>query len=129
MNLSKVEDPASEYASKHLQGRQRYILIRVVRKFHTTQLSLWARSLCSALGELWRGPCSAATWTQHRSSKEAEASSDEELELSLCLSKGCSRGEGTFPGQNHLPQFQAFSLQPGERLIHFSHSAGRRRKL
>ncbi|XP_039937017.2 uncharacterized protein C22orf15 homolog isoform X1 [Hirundo rustica] len=32
MNLSKVEDPASEYASKYLQGRQRYILIRVVRE-------------------------------------------------------------------------------------------------
>ncbi|XP_050836687.1 uncharacterized protein C22orf15 homolog [Serinus canaria] len=32
MNLSKVEDPASEYASKHLQGRQRYILIRAVRE-------------------------------------------------------------------------------------------------
>lgn len=33
MNLSKVEDPASEYASKYLQGRQRYILIRAVREF------------------------------------------------------------------------------------------------
>nr|XP_054501791.1 uncharacterized protein C22orf15 homolog [Agelaius phoeniceus] len=32
MNLSKVEDPASEYASKYLQGRQRYILIRAVRE-------------------------------------------------------------------------------------------------
>ncbi|XP_063272333.1 uncharacterized protein C22orf15 homolog isoform X3 [Prinia subflava] len=32
MNLSKVENPASEYASKYLQGRQRYILIRVVRE-------------------------------------------------------------------------------------------------
>ncbi|XP_023793494.1 uncharacterized protein C22orf15 homolog isoform X2 [Cyanistes caeruleus] len=32
MNLSKVGDPASEYASKYLQGRQRYILIRVVRE-------------------------------------------------------------------------------------------------
>ncbi|XP_063029122.1 uncharacterized protein C22orf15 homolog isoform X2 [Melospiza melodia melodia] len=32
MNLSKVEDPASEYASKHLQGRQRYILVRAVRE-------------------------------------------------------------------------------------------------
>ncbi|XP_053815419.1 uncharacterized protein C22orf15 homolog isoform X3 [Vidua chalybeata] len=32
MNLSKVEDPASEYASKYLQGRQRYILVRAVRE-------------------------------------------------------------------------------------------------
>ncbi|KAM7034237.1 uncharacterized protein C22orf15 homolog isoform 2-T2 [Acridotheres tristis] len=32
MNLSKVEDPASDYASKYLQGRQHYILIRVVRE-------------------------------------------------------------------------------------------------
>ncbi|XP_066055907.1 uncharacterized protein C22orf15 homolog [Chamaea fasciata] len=32
MNLSKVENPASEYASKYLQGRQCYILIRVVRE-------------------------------------------------------------------------------------------------
>ncbi|XP_066187276.1 uncharacterized protein C22orf15 homolog [Sylvia atricapilla] len=32
MNLSKVENPASEYASKYLQGRKCYILIRVVRE-------------------------------------------------------------------------------------------------
>ncbi|XP_032931847.1 uncharacterized protein C22orf15 homolog [Catharus ustulatus] len=32
MNLSKVEDPATEYASKYLQGRQCYILIRAVRE-------------------------------------------------------------------------------------------------
>lgn len=50
MNLSKVEDPASEYASKYLQGRQRYILVRVVRKFlvQMAQLSLWGRK-----GLLW----------------------------------------------------------------------------
>ncbi|XP_014799472.1 PREDICTED: uncharacterized protein C22orf15 homolog [Calidris pugnax] len=32
MNLSKVENPASEFASKYLQERKRYILIRVVRR-------------------------------------------------------------------------------------------------
>ncbi|KAM4890851.1 uncharacterized protein C22orf15 homolog, partial [Sylvia borin] len=32
MNLSKVENPASVYASKYLQGRKCYILIRVVRE-------------------------------------------------------------------------------------------------
>ncbi|XP_013800284.1 uncharacterized protein C22orf15 homolog isoform X2 [Apteryx mantelli] len=30
MNLSKVENPASEFASKYLRERQRYILIRVI---------------------------------------------------------------------------------------------------
>lgn len=45
MNLSKVEDPASEYASKYLWGRQHYIFIRVVCQFlvQTAQLSLWGR--------------------------------------------------------------------------------------
>lgn len=39
MNLSKVADPKSESASKYLQGRKCYILIRIVRKFlvHTAQ--------------------------------------------------------------------------------------------
>ncbi|XP_009584497.1 PREDICTED: uncharacterized protein C22orf15 homolog [Fulmarus glacialis] len=32
MNLSKVENPASEFASKYLRERERYILIRVVRE-------------------------------------------------------------------------------------------------
>nr|XP_009481057.1 PREDICTED: uncharacterized protein C22orf15 homolog [Pelecanus crispus] len=31
MNLSKVENPASEFASKYLQEREHYILIRVIR--------------------------------------------------------------------------------------------------
>ncbi|XP_067406045.1 uncharacterized protein C22orf15 homolog [Emydura macquarii macquarii] len=31
MNLNEVEDPASELASKYLQERQHYILIRVIR--------------------------------------------------------------------------------------------------
>uniref|UniRef100_A0A8C8RZ61 Uncharacterized protein n=1 Tax=Pelusios castaneus TaxID=367368 RepID=A0A8C8RZ61_9SAUR len=31
MNLSEVEDPASELASKYLQERQHYILIKVIR--------------------------------------------------------------------------------------------------
>ncbi|KAM6340321.1 uncharacterized protein C22orf15 homolog [Alca torda] len=31
MNLSKVENPASEFASKYLQERKCYILIRVIR--------------------------------------------------------------------------------------------------
>ncbi|KAM6378056.1 uncharacterized protein C22orf15 homolog [Pluvialis apricaria] len=31
MNLSKAENPASEFASKYLQERKRYILIRVIR--------------------------------------------------------------------------------------------------
>lgn len=99
MNLSKVEDPASEYASKYLQGRQCYILIRVVREFlvQTAQLSLWARR-----GLLWgEGGLQRALFSshlEHRSSEEAEASSEEELELSLC-----PKGEGIFPGQNHLP--------------------------
>uniref|UniRef100_A0A8C3SE35 Uncharacterized protein n=1 Tax=Chelydra serpentina TaxID=8475 RepID=A0A8C3SE35_CHESE len=31
INLSEVESPASELASKYLQERQRYILIRVIR--------------------------------------------------------------------------------------------------
>ncbi|KAM6119935.1 uncharacterized protein C22orf15 homolog [Phoenicopterus ruber ruber] len=31
MNLSKVENPASEFASKYLRERERYILIRVIR--------------------------------------------------------------------------------------------------
>lgn len=100
MNLSKVEDPATEYASKYLQGRQCYILIRAVREFlvQTAQLSLWARR-----GLLWgEGGLQRALFSshlEHRSSEEAEASSDEELELSLCLSKG----RRTFLGQNHLP--------------------------
>ncbi|TRZ20966.1 hypothetical protein HGM15179_006147 [Zosterops borbonicus] len=32
MNLSKVADPKSECASKYLQGRKCYILIRIVRE-------------------------------------------------------------------------------------------------
>ncbi|KAM4763236.1 LOW QUALITY PROTEIN: uncharacterized protein C22orf15 homolog [Cyanocitta cristata] len=32
MNLTKVEDPASEFTSKYLQERQHYILIRAVRE-------------------------------------------------------------------------------------------------
>ncbi|XP_039582105.1 uncharacterized protein C22orf15 homolog isoform X2 [Passer montanus] len=32
MNLSKVEDPASDCASKYLQGRQRYVLVRAARE-------------------------------------------------------------------------------------------------
>lgn len=130
MNLSKVEDAASELSSKYPQERQHYIFIRVVPKFlvETAQLSLWAKKGL-LWGEAWRGALFSSHLDTARSSKEAEASSDEALELSLCLSKGCSREEGTLPGQNHLPQLQAFSLQPGERLIHFSHSAGRRRKL
>uniref|UniRef100_A0A452J7X1 Uncharacterized protein n=1 Tax=Gopherus agassizii TaxID=38772 RepID=A0A452J7X1_9SAUR len=32
MNLSEVKSPASELASKYLQERQHYILIRVIRK-------------------------------------------------------------------------------------------------
>lgn len=42
MNLSKVENPAAEFASKYLRERERYILIRVVRKFlgQTAQFSL-----------------------------------------------------------------------------------------
>ncbi|XP_009685669.1 uncharacterized protein C22orf15 homolog [Struthio camelus] len=35
MNLSKVENPASEFASRYLQERQRYILIRVIREEST----------------------------------------------------------------------------------------------
>ncbi|XP_009462010.1 PREDICTED: uncharacterized protein C22orf15 homolog [Nipponia nippon] len=31
MNLSKVENPASEFASKYLRERERYILIRIIR--------------------------------------------------------------------------------------------------
>lgn len=88
MNLSKVEDPASEYASKYLQGRQRYILVRAARESCAAspgQGLLW--------GQLWGGLCPAATGTQPRSSEKAEASSDEQLELSLRLSKGCSRGK------------------------------------
>ncbi|PKU30088.1 hypothetical protein llap_19609 [Limosa lapponica baueri] len=50
MNLSKVENPASEFASKYLQERKRYILIRVVRKFlgGTPEFRL-----CSKEGLLW----------------------------------------------------------------------------
>lgn len=50
MNLSKVENPASELASKYLQERKRYILIRVIRKFlsETAQFSLWTKK-----GLLW----------------------------------------------------------------------------
>ncbi|XP_016157831.1 PREDICTED: uncharacterized protein C22orf15 homolog isoform X2 [Ficedula albicollis] len=49
MNLSKVEDPASEYASKYLQGRQRYILIRVVREENSEATSY--ESLLEDLGK------------------------------------------------------------------------------
>ncbi|XP_025971815.2 uncharacterized protein C22orf15 homolog [Dromaius novaehollandiae] len=35
MNLSKVENPASEFATKYLRERQRYILIRVIREEST----------------------------------------------------------------------------------------------
>lgn len=46
MNLNKVENPASEFASKYLRERQRYILVRVTSKFlsKAAQLSLWART-------------------------------------------------------------------------------------
>ncbi|KAM9625122.1 uncharacterized protein C22orf15 homolog [Morphnus guianensis] len=42
MNLSKVENPASEFTSKYLWEREHYILIRVIRKFlgKTAQFSL-----------------------------------------------------------------------------------------
>lgn len=90
MNLSKVEDAASELTSKYSQERQHYIFIRVVPKFlvETAQLSLWAKKGL-LWGEAWRG---LALFSSHldtaRSSKEAEASSDEALELSLWLPKG-----------------------------------------
>ncbi|XP_040432809.1 uncharacterized protein C22orf15 homolog isoform X1 [Cygnus olor] len=35
MNLSKVENPASEFASKYLRERQRYILVRAIREQST----------------------------------------------------------------------------------------------
>nr|XP_047919958.1 uncharacterized protein C22orf15 homolog isoform X2 [Anser cygnoides] len=35
MNLNKVENPASEFASKYLRERQRYILVRVTREQST----------------------------------------------------------------------------------------------
>lgn len=105
MNLSKVEDPVSEYASKYLQGRQCYILIRVVRK-HSTAQPLGQQG--SALGE---GGLERALFSSHldTAQKPQGGRSLEEMKLSLCLSRGCSRREGTFPGQNHLPQLQAFS--------------------
>ena len=42
MNLSKVENPASEFTSKYLWEREHYILIRVICKFlgKTAQFSL-----------------------------------------------------------------------------------------
>ncbi|KAL2298615.1 hypothetical protein Nmel_015619 [Mimus melanotis] len=49
MNLSKVEDPVSEYASKYLQGRQCYILIRVVRE-ENSETTLY-ESLLEDLGK------------------------------------------------------------------------------
>lgn len=54
MNLSKVENPASEFASKYLQERKRYVLIRVIRKFlsETAQFSL-----CTKKGLLGGGRC------------------------------------------------------------------------
>lgn len=62
MNLSKVENPAAEYASKYLRERQRYILVRVISKFlsKAAQLSLRARMGLlqgwAALQELPRTP-------------------------------------------------------------------------
>lgn len=62
MNLSKVENPAAEYASKYLRERQRYILVRVISKFlsKAAQLSLRTRTGLlqgwAALQELSRTP-------------------------------------------------------------------------
>lgn len=108
MNLSKVEDAASELTSKYPQERQHYIFIRVVPKFlvETAQLSLWAKKGL-LWGEAWRGPLFSSHLDTARSSKEAEASSDEALELSLWLPKGCSREEGAlFLGRTTCPSYK-----------------------
>ncbi|XP_035196859.1 uncharacterized protein C22orf15 homolog [Oxyura jamaicensis] len=49
MNLSKVENPASEFASKYLRERQRYILVRVVREQSTEATCI--ESLLQNLGK------------------------------------------------------------------------------
>ncbi|XP_074015875.1 uncharacterized protein C22orf15 homolog [Numenius arquata] len=49
MNLSRVENPASEFASKYLQERKRYILIRVVRRENSEVTSY--ESLLEDLGK------------------------------------------------------------------------------
>ncbi|XP_027747828.1 uncharacterized protein C22orf15 homolog isoform X3 [Empidonax traillii] len=49
MNLSKVENPASEYTSKYLREREHYILIRVIRDKNSEATSY--ESLLEDLGK------------------------------------------------------------------------------
>ncbi|KAJ7423363.1 hypothetical protein BTVI_09936 [Pitangus sulphuratus] len=49
MNLSKVENPASEYTSKYLREREHYILIRVIRDQNSEATSY--ESLLEDLGK------------------------------------------------------------------------------
>lgn len=70
--------------------------------------------------QLWRVAVFSSPLDTHSSSEEAEASSEEELELNLVFAQGgCSGGGGTFPGQSCLPQLQvSTTVFSQEREIH-----------
>lgn len=150
MNLSKVENPAAEYASKYLRERQRYILVRVISKFlsKAAQLSLRARTGLlqgwAALQELPRtpvAPCHSlqtrlCLWTgsaqqlsgHHTVAVRKKSQLTKTLEL-YPETEVAALGEEllTTEPPAPIPSFDP-NFQPRQGLTHFSHSAARRTK-